>query len=43
MAIMWDNEKYYIDGGYAINHVKNGMPIEKHTHDFIEFSYTYLL
>ena len=41
MSIICDNAKYYIDGGYAINHVKNGRPIEKHPPDFIEFSYTY--
>ncbi len=41
MSIVRDNDKYYIDGGYAINHVKNGCPIEKHTHDFIEFTYVY--
>lgn len=41
MSIVCDNDKYYIDGGYAINHVKNGVSIEKHTHDFIEFTYIY--
>lgn len=41
MSIVRDNDKYYIDGGYAINHEKNGAPIEKHTHDFIEFTYMY--
>lgn len=41
MSIVCDNDKYYIDGGYAINHVKNGVSIEKHTHDFVEFTYIY--
>lgn len=41
MPIIHDNGKYYMDEGYAINHVRNGVPIAEHTHDFIEFTYVY--
>lgn len=41
MPIIYDNDKYYMDEGYAINHVRNGVPIAEHTHDFIEFTYVY--
>lgn len=41
MSISRNNDKYYVDKGYYIHHVENATPEKKHTHDFIEFTYTF--